>query len=208
MFHIRANIPTIRIDENTIYSDLSSTNSLVTETLSDDGDYGIYDIDNEEDSIGQYKSIYSLEKQFLDSEKQNNQYVIGVSLVNTEMNVELFLCGISAKTFFVFPYHEVINYLFYFSIMRLDEDPKIDIIKIYKDEFEAFIPIKKTYWLSIIQRHWKKTHKQKKNIISKRNHLINLLYFHSFGQYPKELKELPSIKGMLSVYAFDPPITY
>lgn len=198
MFNVRVQIIS---DEHTQNDGISDNASDRTDNLTDYGDYGLYnELSDDEDSYpGIYKSIYSLEKHFLDSEKQNGQYILGVSIINTEENVELFLCGITPKTFFQFPYHEVLDYLFYYSIMMITPLPTIDIIKIHIDT-DTYFPIKKTFWLSLVQRHWRKLYNTKQQIMRKRNRIINCLYYRYYGRYPKEINTLPTLKGMLSIY--------
>jgi hypothetical protein len=62
------------------------------------------------------------------------------------------------------------------------------------------ITIVKTYWIRLIQRHWKKIMNKHKEIMDKRNCFKNRLRREIQRGYPLELRWLPCIRGMLSIY--------
>ena len=60
------------------------------------------------------------------------------------------------------------------------------------------ICIKKTMWIRLIQRTWKKIYKRRQEIISQRQQPRNLFYRGITGSWSVECKHSPSIRGMLS----------
>jgi hypothetical protein len=51
--------------------------------------------------------------------------------------------------------------------------------------------IKKTYWLRLVQRHWKKIMKMKKDIYNKRMSVISQYSLQIRGRYPYGLNTMP-----------------
>ena len=161
------------------------------------------DNDNEIDYNGNnsyYYDIYRLEQEFMDSEKYNGQYVIGIISKGYNHDGDMLACSVSAKTFLSFPYINVLKFLFYYSIINISY-PVIDIIKIHIDKDETYISIRKTFWISLIQRHWKKIMAEKKEIQRKKRTIHSQFYFAIHGKYPKSLNVYPTIHGMMSSYA-------
>lgn len=58
--------------------------------------------------------------------------------------------------------------------------------------------ILKTFWLRLIQRIWKKTYSERKNIIRKRSNPRALFHREIFGKWPNDCIRYPSLKGMLA----------
>jgi hypothetical protein len=58
------------------------------------------------------------------------------------------------------------------------------------------IAILKTFWIRIIQKKWRKIYIQRKIIIRKRCHPKALYIYMLTGKWSKELRYLPSIKGL------------
>lgn len=55
----------------------------------------------------------------------------------------------------------------------------------------------KTIWLKLIQRTWKKTYKLKKKIVKQRCHIKSLYEREITGNWPKNCRILPGLKGMI-----------
>jgi hypothetical protein len=60
------------------------------------------------------------------------------------------------------------------------------------------ICIKKTIWIRLVQRTWKKIYKLRQEILAQRRQPRNLFYRGITGSWPIECKYSPSISGMLS----------
>lgn len=194
------------VDNNTIpyiYIDnemsVSTEMTVLDSEIDDDFSFDFNTLEPDEQDITYYHLIYNMEQAFIDSEKKNGQYIIGLSAPGFNSNGSIFASGITASNFFAFPYNHILKYLFYYSIITVKK-PIIDIIKIHIDEDECLISIRKTFWLCLIQRHWKKLFAEKKRIINSRRTILSILYFQINGKYPKELRELPNIYGLLSCY--------
>jgi hypothetical protein len=64
----------------------------------------------------------------------------------------------------------------------------------------TYTVILKTYWLRIIQRHWRKAFSIRDSIIKKRMRLNVQRNFELKGNYGYGLNTMPTIHGLLSVY--------
>jgi hypothetical protein len=137
--------------------------------------------------------IVYLNETFLDSEKTHNQYLLGSC--NNDL---IFECGIDPNVFFKSSYNAISTYLFYHNL-SYDINSKIEIIQIVIINDCMFASLK-TYWIKLIQRHWKKTFKIKKQIITKRKNLEQQFYFQINGKYKPECNILPKLCGMLNIY--------
>jgi hypothetical protein len=157
--------------------------------------------DNESDisSDDVYDSIYQEEELFVDSEKSEGQYIIGLTERCGHTFGDIYLSGVTAKTLFKFTFQNVIRYLYYSSISRI-RNPVIEIVKIHIDENKTYIALKKTYWLRLVQRHWKKLCIQKNDIIKKRMRISSLYHREISGKWPLDCLHFPNCKGILSQY--------
>lgn len=145
----------------------------------------------------EFDNIYLLESEFADSDKYSGQYIIGISCGPfNPLFTELFTAGVSSRTFFRFPFASVVHYLYCSSVVYL-QSPTIDIIQIYVDPQDRYIAIKKTFWLRLVQRRWKKIYRERCDIWARRTHLSSLRYREIYGKYPVGLRVLPTIYGMM-----------
>jgi hypothetical protein len=60
------------------------------------------------------------------------------------------------------------------------------------------VAIKKTIWIKLIQRTWKKIFKNRELILKKRCQQKSLIYRDLTGKWPNDCKNFPRLKGMLS----------
>ena len=165
-------------------------------------DAGVCHFIYDENVFDSYDEICDVESEFMDSEKFDGQYIIGLSARGFNQDGELFASGVTARTFLKYPYKHVLKYLFYSSIM-LVHSPFIDIIQLSIKDDETYISICKTFWLRLLQRHWKKTVAERKRIQQKRSSVYSQVYFSIRGKYPKNLNYMPSLPGLLSCYNND-----
>lgn len=87
-----------------------------------------------------------------------------------------------------------LTFLKYFSIIKQPDYIKPEIAEcIYLPSGEC-IAIKKTFWLSIIQRTWKNIYKKRIEILNKRTTPEELYYWQTHGKWSYSL---PSLSGML-----------
>ena len=111
----------------------------------------------------------------------------------------LLSASVSAPIFFKYSYDNINNYLYYYGLVRIPNH-QVQIMQVNYIENDTCSVIIKTYWLRIIQRHWKKKYKQRKYAIQQRSLPQNQLYKEIHGEYPPTILKLPSLHGMLSIY--------
>ena len=71
-----------------------------------------------------------------------------------------------------------------------------EIAECIKLENEEYITIKKTFWIRIIQRKWKKIFKIKQEVFRKRILSSSLRYREIYGKWPIDCRYNPTLKGM------------
>jgi hypothetical protein len=180
-------------DDTSIIIDLYGEGHFDSEDDDADSDSGIdYDGINVEDSHHYY------------SEKIHNNYYIGLSHIYTHNNNQQLLlsASVSAPIFFKYSYDNINDYLYYYGLTRIPNH-QVQILQvniIQEDGFEIVSVINKTHWLRLVQRHWKKIYKQRKELIQQRILPENLFYNEVNGNYPISISCLPSLHGMLSQY--------
>ena len=111
-------------------------------------------------------------------------------------NYWLFASTININTFYQFPFDDVQTYLNNYRVIGPQNTmlvPEIMKMKFVDSEYNCpiYTIIKKTFWLKLIQRTWKKIYKKKKDMIQK--NMIHLLRKREIG----EKISLPGIQGML-----------
>ena len=142
--------------------------------------------------------IYFHEEDFLDSEKENKHYYIGNSRVSQDKLYILYANAVTPTTFFRFDINHVKSYLHDYSIFATNSN--IDIMKLFILDDHTYTVVIKTYWLRIIQRHWKKIYSQRKYCISRRRQIKTMMYVERNGMYPYDCYSMPGLQGMLMSY--------
>jgi len=142
--------------------------------------------------------IYFHEEDFLDSEKEDNHYYIGNSRVSQDKLYILYANAVTPTTFFRFDINHVKSYLHDYSIFVTNSN--IDIMKLFILDDHTYTVVIKTYWLKIIQRHWKKIYSQRKYCISRRRQIKTMMYVERNGMYPYDCHSMPGLQGMLISY--------
>ena len=168
-----------QLDYDNEYSDNDNSNSIYS-----DDDYDTLD------------RIYEEEAEYIYTEKKNNEYVIGIGMIIKD---GIFVNGISKNGFFENSYNNIIKYLFYYSVIFVD-NPVINIFKLNIVD-DCFIAVRKTIWICLLQRHWKKIYKKKMEIVKKRKEINSLSFFQIYGKWHSSVKNIPTIRGMLSCYS-------
>ena len=161
---------------------------------------------NSEDSTSDSESysdtieeIYEEENVFIDSEKCDNRYYIGLCKLIKPDNYHLLTNAITPCRFFKYSYKMTLRYLAEFSIIYI-HNPKIEIMKLQITEDGSYKIILKTYWLRLVQRHWRNVLLQRRNIFLRRGHVKSQTAFSINGRYPYGLNSLPTLAGMLRHY--------
>ena len=136
--------------------------------------------DREEGSY--YLCMYYYEEgQGQDQDQDQNQSSI-LLLANT----------VSASVYLKNKHNDVVNYLVDYSMFPLD-DQRVDIIKLSILPDLTYSSIVKTYWIRLIQRHWRNT------ILNKQTLWKTPGFLRSRELGVRHCRR-PSIRGLLSVY--------
>jgi len=167
--------------------------------------------------------MYDFEEDFEEKEKNNGQYLIGIyifmndiELVNstekqTTLNhsKQLFLgMAVSPTLFFKYEYKYIHKYVSscivygpYLSQTSFDLhnslDLKINIMKLHVTDNNLYLVEVKTYWLKLIQRHWKNIIKKRKEIMEELKK-VSYLKLREIGKNKRIY--IPKLYGMLSIY--------
>lgn len=147
--------------------------------------------------------IYDLEAGFLDSDKQNHTYYLGLC-TGLGGNRLLLNIAIQPQTFLKFDIKSVLNYLAEYSIFTFYREI-LDVSSIQLQIMELDIEPRtcwqtvrlKTYWIRIVQRVWKRVFRERQEVLMKRRTLRNIRYFERYGKHLPGIHVLPSIHGML-----------
>ena len=86
----------------------------------------------------------------------------------------------------------------YFDIINDSRYISLEIYEIHCLSSWETIGIRKTFWIRLIQRRWKKLYKERLDIIKKRKAFESLRYRQINGQWPNKLKHLPSIRDIIN----------
>jgi len=174
-------------------------NRIISDGYSDDDIEYNSDNDSDSDNDNDYDSIYQEEELFVDSEKSEGQYIIGLTNKCNHTFGDIYSSGVTAKTLFKFSFQNIVRYLYLNSVSMI-RNPRVEIVKIHIDENKTYIALKKTYWLRLVQRHWKKLCIQKNDIIKKRMRISSLYHREISGKWPLDCLHFPNCKGILSQY--------
>ena len=210
-------------DSDTIQSDsVNEENEMEEEIIIVEGD--IVNSDSDSDSDTSYNShltwryrynpelerlqenvdrIYDLEVEFLDIEKENHKYYLGLC---TEPRGKRFLFNIAIQpnTFLKFDIQSVLNYLAEYSIFKIRREflitsnIQLQIMYLNIEPITGFYTvILKTYWIRIIQRTWKRIFRERQEMLLKRRTPQNMRYFEIYGKHLPGIRVLPTIHDML-----------
>lgn len=176
-------------------SDSDSGSYLSTDDYSDDY--------NTDEGI-EYDSIHNEDAEHFYSEKLDNKYYIGLCnfYQTSYIHYILLSTSVSPTTFFNHSYNNINNYLYYYGLTRIP-NPKIQILQLKIqnfDNYDTYTAIIKTYWLRLIQRHWKNIFKKRQQIIQLQCKPQNIKYKSIHGIFPYNISQLPTLRGMMSIY--------
>jgi len=129
---------------------------------------------------------------YLDVPKKTGDYCIG--MCSPRGKQFLVANTLSPHLFLQVPYEYTFRYLFDYCGIYIDA-PSVDIIKIKVLYDGSYIGVKKTFWLRIIQRTWKRIMRQRREIVCKRGTLTAQMMFSLTGRYPRGLNVMPRLAG-------------
>lgn len=170
-------------EENEENHNVSSETTSTTASLSE-----MSDSDSDMDDMFDY------DNDFNDEERINGNYYIGLCREMFNGNY-IFSSAISPSLFLRSSYHNSLQYLIYNSIIVMNV-PEIEILQLYIKN-NSFYVVKKTFWLRMVQRNWKRVLRERETIYKKRCRIQSILYKEVYGQFPNTCRNLPTLKGML-----------
>jgi hypothetical protein len=150
--------------------------------------------------IDMYEQIYDEEHNYDDDYEEefyNNTYHLGICSYDKDIDSWLLASTVKNKTLFNYPYVNVTDYLNNYSIIDQKRQVPTDIMYLsFKGDepFQLYTVIKKTFWLRLIQRTWKKICQRRKQILSNQNK-INYIRQRELGV---KQECIPTLYGMLS----------
>lgn len=155
-----------------------------------------FEIDTYEDIIDE---IAESEEYFLDIDKENMKYYIGSAIYCQEYNSIQLDTSISPTTLFSYNLNDIQLYLAEYSICNIMSTlPYIHILQLDIKPDGEYCAIIKTFWLKIVQRSWKKQFAKRKAIILSRGNIAAQRHFELTGTYPRELRNIPGLRGLLT----------
>lgn len=163
-----------------------------------------YNIDNSPYfDLGMYEDIIDeiaeSEEEFLDMDKHHMHYYIGSAIYYPEYNSIQLDMAISPATLFSYSMNHINLYLAEYSICNLVEIlPCVHILKLDIKHDGEYCVIVKTFWLKIVQRTWKKQFAKRKTVMLSRRHIAAQRHFELTGTYPRELRIMPGLRGLLA----------
>jgi hypothetical protein len=177
-----------------------------SDTSSDDNSSGDNSSDDEVDSEDglDYDAIHNEDSLHFYSEKEHGNYYIGLChqfQLHHNNAHWLFSTSVSARTFLQHSYDNINKYLYYYGLVRIPNN-EVDIMMVHRLPDETCTVIIKTYWLRIVQRHWKRTYAMRMSILSQRISPQIIKYNEVHGCYPPSMYRMPSLTGMLRDYAY------
>lgn len=152
-----------------------------------------YDYDSDLDDDDESDAIFEIDEDFMDAEKLDSAYYIGLPGYLPSQNQLLLMNSISPNAFFKHDYAAVLKYLVEYSTSRINQ-PNVHILQVHVDEHQAYNVTVKTFWLKLVQRAWKRVFRERQQIITQ-NKNPRLIHNRSLGNTSQP--KLPSIRGLL-----------
>jgi len=175
------------------------------------------DVDSRYEDLYEYEQecllldeMYDFEEEFDLKEKENGKYYLGMYM-NIE-DVQLmagggFILGsnkplffgnaISVELFYKYKYIHIQKYLKSIIMCRNQYYPVVDIMQLIISKDGLYLAIIKTYWISLIQRHWKKIMNKKREYIEFQK---SFQYIQNRERGIRNSRPTFSLYGMLSIY--------
>ena len=195
-------------DDSIIYNPISDDSESST-----DNDYNSTDevyhtnanlyIENDYDQgfIHELDMMYDEDRDHMDSDKDNNNYYIGIYKHIKITDSLMFLASVSTRVYYNYSFDRILSYLKEYSTYHTNASniSNIDIMQL-KITDDNYMVILKTHWLRLVQRAWKKRFAAYKEIRDKRKNIQNILYRETHGNWPNGLNTELNLHGILSPY--------
>ena len=190
-----SNTPTDSINSDDLLRS-EDTNTVIVM----DSDEEIYSDDDEHEDEYVIDNIFQEESAFLDTEKLDGQYYVGLCRYFPTHQLLLYANAIRPSTFFKHSYSHSLSYLQLYSVFRVYK-PNVDIMQLCVLTDSTYTVVVKTHWLRLIQRTWKSVFQVRKAAMNKRMKIQSIRLFEVSGKYPADATYIPTLKGMLYIYS-------
>lgn len=138
--------------------------------------------------------IYDDDCDFLDADKEDRKYYIGISANVPSQDCAILLSSVSPAVFMRYEPDAILRYLVNYSATeRVADDTKIQILKVHVDDRQTYTVVDKTFWLKFVQRSWKRVYAERQQAINARKNPLVLLNLYKNGKWNNRL---PSVRGM------------
>jgi hypothetical protein len=151
-----------------------------------------YDYESDADAT-ESDAIFEMDEEFMDAEKLEAAYYIGLPGFLASQNQLLLMSSISPGAFFKHDHSAVLKYLEEYSTSRIHK-PDVHILQLHIDDRQAYNVIVKTFWLKLVQRSWKRVFRERQLIIN-RNKNPRSIQTRTLGNASQP--KLPSLRGLL-----------
>lgn len=141
------------------------------------------------------ENIFDREERFLDEDKVNGCYYIGLPCRKTSSREWIMQIAIQPKTFLSNTINHVTSYLIDYSVTRI-HNPTIHIMKLDVSNTGAYNVVLKTHWLRLVQRTWKRVFNERRQFINNCKKPTSILFRQTHRQW-KNNTHLPGLTGML-----------
>ncbi len=159
-----------------------------------DSDIDTDDNDDDEYINGDVWSyLYNDEEDYMMADKVHLKHYIGLPGYIRKYNELIFLCGISARTFYKYDITNVTRYLSDSSVSYV-HNPKVHILQLIISTNGVHNVVLKTFWLRLVQRTYKNVLRKRQAYNRRRMMLRNMYLIEINGSLNDHY---PTLRGML-----------
>uniref|UniRef100_A0A6C0I475 Uncharacterized protein n=1 Tax=viral metagenome TaxID=1070528 RepID=A0A6C0I475_9ZZZZ len=139
-----------------------------------------------------YDEIFQDDQDFLYEDRMDGSYYLGMQFYMTE-RVILLVNTISPRVYLKYKHEDILGYLRDYSMYPMGE-PHVNIIKLHILPDLSYSAINKTYWLRLVQRHWR-------NSLQKRLQVWKTSAFLRLRELGKtSCNKNNMLRGLMSIY--------
>ena len=153
----------------------------------------------EEDMYYLAHPIAEIEEEFAVSPKENGKWYLGTWFESG--GDRLLNIAITPQTFLRNTHDAIMDYVDYYASVHNFQE--LEIMQVWQDESGEYPLTKvvlKTFWLRLVQRHWRKVCADRYKLMRRRMGVDTFLYFMREGKYPEGMRGFPTIRGMMKQY--------
>jgi hypothetical protein len=118
------------------------------------------DSDRESDIVYE-NDIYNDDGDFMDADKTDGTYYIGLAGYVKGQREPILMSAISPVAFMANVHYDILDYLVEYSTSRVSR-PRLDILQVRIDDRQTYNVCIKTHWLRLVQRKWKNIYMQRR----------------------------------------------